>query len=528
MRRDVAVKAGVLVGPDDDLATVAALRGVGCYPRGGVEGGALGVGHVSVSALVVAPDQHLATGQLAAGVDAGTVQVYRVAGQQHAAAVLAGGVDLARAEQVAAGTRAKRADVDAATVAQGAAGAQLCAHTLHDLLARQCDAATRSAAALGRDGGALPDMRGSHADLAALHAVGMQRAVQQGHTVGADGDVAAAPAGAGGINSARVEHGVGLQRNVAAEQGDVAVTVLHRTGFDLAGVVDYAGQQRLFGPRRHDDPAAVGPDQPAVVGQAVEHALVDLHLDQTVAVEVERGGAARAQYHGAQRGRDRALVANGVAQQGHKATVGGSDAALVDDAARGTGAIAAERSCIATQAGVMQVECGGHQAADIDLGTGPEQDAVGVDQIDLAVGAQVAQDLAAVGIKNAVDGNGRGRGLHEVDRLLHGDVEAFPGQREVLAGLGDGGVGPGLRNGARACADLSARRPGLRKGCQVQAPRERYGPCDQTATGAGLATPFGVFGHRDHDTQSGVPDETVDAVHGGVAFHLGRSFLDQT
>ena len=115
--------------------------------------------------------------------------------------------------------------------------------------------------------------------------------------------------------------------------------VLDRARFDLAGVVHHAGQQRILGARAHEHQTAIGLNQSAVFYQAVEQALVDLHMDQAVAVEVERDGVARTQRHRAQRGGDAALVADLLAQQCHIATTGRVDRALVDDAG---GAIAAE------------------------------------------------------------------------------------------------------------------------------------------------------------------------------------------
>ena len=95
---------------------------------------------------------------------------------------------------------------------------------------------------------------------------------------------------------------------------------------------------------------------------------------------------------------------------------------------------------IAVQAGVVDVQSRGDQAADVDLRALAEQDAVRVDQIHLAVGVQMAEDLRAVGVGDAVDRYRAGRiGLLEVDRFVRGDVEALPVGRQVLAGLVDGG-----------------------------------------------------------------------------------------
>ena len=117
------------------------------------------------------------------------------------------------------------------------------------------------------------------------------------------------------------------------------------------------------------------------------------------------------------------MVADGVAEQRNIAALGGIDAATVNDA---TLALAAEGLGIAVQAGVIHVQGGSHQPADIDLGTRAEQDAVGVDQVHLPVGIEVTEDLGAAGVKDAVDRDGGSRGLNEIDSLLRPNVEAFP------------------------------------------------------------------------------------------------------
>ena len=330
--------------------------------------------------------------------------------------------------------------------------------------------------------------------------------------------------GGAGFNKATVAaiRGTGIERTAhiggalrhTAQQDDGAVVLLHRARFDDAGVVDHAGKQCVFGARAHQDIAAVGADQPAVFGQAVQYPLVHLHLDHAVVLERKGGGTTCPQCHCAQRRGDRALVADGVAEQGDVTTRAaracGIDCALVDDAA-GTGA--AERSAAAIQAGVIDAERGGHQCADVNQRVLPEQDAVGVDQVHLPVGVEAPEDLCAVGVEDAVDCDGGCRRLHEVDRLLRCNIEAVPVEREVLAGLIDGGGRPGLGDAARAGAHLPAHGFSLREGRQEQAPRQRHGAGQQSPAGAGLAPPFGVFCHRHQNAQRTAPDQAVDTVH---------------
>ncbi len=53
----------------------------------------------------------------------------------------------------------------------------------------------------------------------------------------------------------------------------------------------------------------------------------------------------------------------------------------------------------------MKIQRRGNQSADVDLRARTEQDAVRIDQVHLAVGIQMPEDLRAVGIEYPVDGN---------------------------------------------------------------------------------------------------------------------------
>jgi len=108
----------------------------------------------------------------------------------------------------------------------------------------------------------------------------------------------------------------------------------------------------------------------------------------------------------------------------------GVKGAVIDDAA---GARAAEGLWRHREGAVIQVEGRGDQASHIDFGAHAEQDAVGVDQINLAIGIQMPEDHAAIGVEDAVDRD-RGRiGLNEIDRFLRCDIEGVPVEGEILA-----------------------------------------------------------------------------------------------
>ncbi|MCY1454599.1 hypothetical protein D9M71_716760 [compost metagenome] len=97
-------------------------------------------------------------------------------------------------------------------------------------------------------------------------------------------------------------------------------------------------------------------------------------------------------------------------------------------------AIALETVVASGEVGVADAQGGGDQTADIHLGTGTEQHAVGIDQEDPAIGVQLAHDFGAVDAKYAVKCNRVGAGLVEGDLLPGTNIEALPVDRGTCAG----------------------------------------------------------------------------------------------
>jgi len=236
-----------------------------------------------------------------------------------------------------------------------------------------------------------------------------------------------------------------------AQQFDGAVMVFQRAGFDHPVVVHRRLQQGIRGLRRHQHGAAVGADQLLVLRQCVERALVDLDADQLVSDEIQRHLVAGGERHGAKLGLEQAFVADLPAQQGDVAAVPCRDGALVDDAA----AAAGETEAPGEEVGIAQIERGSHQAADVDLGAGAEQEAVGVEEENLAVGVKASVNGAGVAAQDAVEGNGAAAGLIEIDGLARGDVEVLPVDGEFGAGLGNRQRVAALAYAAAPGADLS-------------------------------------------------------------------------
>ena len=112
-------------------------------------------------------------------------------------------------------------------------------------------------------------------------------------------ETATAAIGRTGVQSAAHFHRAAFH---AAHQLDDAVDVLQRLRLNHAGVVDCIGQQAACRLGGHQHLATVGPEQPAVFNQRVDHALIDGDTQELVACDVERDCAACGQGDGAQLG----------------------------------------------------------------------------------------------------------------------------------------------------------------------------------------------------------------------------------
>ncbi|MEN3950023.1 hypothetical protein WJU17_00630 [Iodidimonas sp. SYSU 1G8] len=167
----------------------------------------------------------------------------------------------------------------------------------------------------------------------------------------------------------------------AAKQQDGAVAGADAARLDDAGVVDHRLEQLASGLRGHDDLAAIGADNAAILDQRVDGALVHRDVEQPVRGDVESDRLTRDERDGAQFRDDQAFVRYGGAQQRDVATIG-IDHALIAHGA----ALAGELMASGHEIGVADIERGGHQPADIDLRPDAEQHAVGVDEEDFAVG----------------------------------------------------------------------------------------------------------------------------------------------
>ena len=343
------------------------------------------------------------------------------------------------------------------------------------------------------------------AGLAVRRQGGHPGAVLNLHMGAAGVDKAAVAAiGRAGVKGAGHLHGAAGE---VAEQDDLAVLLTQGARFDHASVVDHRLEQRLSGMGGEQHLAAVGADQLMVFRQGIGHGFVDLHMEQAVAGEIQGHRIARRQDHAALVGDDGALIADGAAEQGDAATVRRGDLAVVDHA--GIAAVTLEGVAAGFEVAVADIQGGGHQAADVDLGTPAEQHAVGVDQEHPTVGIELAHDLRAIGAEHAVQRNRVAAGLVEGHLVTGSDIETLPVDGEFIAGLVDHHLMVRWR------ADLPLSRDHLATGGQVGGARHgrqqqsgcQYGAC-------ALAPTAGMFIGDAPGAEAWVPDEGIGAVHG--------------
>ena len=231
--------------------------------------------------------------------------------------------------------------------------------------------------------------------------------------------------------------------------------------FQHAGIVDDAARHGLGAGRGQQDGTALGADGLIVGDQRIDRAGADIKANQPVTGKIEPDAFAGTHGDRSLWRADGAVVGDARRDEGQIAAGRGSDLPLVGDAA----AVAAEDVIAGQEIGVADIQGGGDQPADIDARAAAEQDAVGVDEEDLAVGGQLALDARGGGAAGAVEGDGGTVGLLEIDGCLAADVEVLPVDDGALAALVDRHGRAGAADGGLSGADLPAA--GQRRGGQV-------------------------------------------------------------
>ncbi len=291
-----------------------------------------------------------------------------------------------------------------------------------------------------------------------------------------------------------------------AQQHDLAFfTAGQGMRFDHARIIDDTRRQFARRLGRQVDLAAIGTDGAAILDQGIERALRHLQLDGTT--QVQRDRAACTHQHAAGMGSDGAAVADLRGHQRDIATIGSTDGALIDDA---SASLAAEDMLVASQAGSVDIEGRSNKSTHIDLRGAAKQDAVRVDQVDLAVGIKSPEDLRTIAVENAVDGERAGRRLHEVDGFLAAHIEAGPVQRSLLARLLNRRCRAGLGDGRRAGHHLASRGSGTGGASQRQ--RRHGGRGRGQLAASALAAPARRLGNGNPGVQNMTPDESINVI----------------
>ena len=220
-------------------------------------------------------------------------------------------------------------------------------------------------------------------------------------------------------------------------QHDLAVALYRRARFDdtlhvdgvIHHVLGHANRQQHHGSAVGADGAAVA-DQRLQLGsvggkQAFRHAVVDRQLNQAVAMEVKREGIARCQRNMAEPGVNHPAVLDPRRDKRDQAALGRGDPAAVDHrAARIAARIEAETAGLEVLVG--DIVRRRDQAPDIDPCRLAEQDAVGVDEHDPAVGGELPENVGVFVAPDPVQRNRGRRRLLEVRMLVCVDRERTP------------------------------------------------------------------------------------------------------
>ena len=72
---------------------------------------------------------------------------------------------------------------------------------------------------------------------------------------------------------------------------------------------------------------------------------------------------------------------------------------------------------------VADVQAGSEQAGDVDGRVAAEHDAVAIDEENLTIGDEVAENLAGILVEDAVQRGSRGGRLQELDSLVGSDIK---------------------------------------------------------------------------------------------------------
>ena len=234
------------------------------------------------------------------------------------------------------------------------------------------------------------------------------------------------PVGRRGVN----DMAVGDSSMAAGQANSTAVAGANAARLDDAGIVNRQARQLVGGLDGHNNIAAIGLNNAAVIDIGVYHRAFDLNRHR--ATQVETHALASTQQDVATFGIEAADIFHFGGNHHHK-TAGASDyVALVDDDPRGTtreGVIAGHKVF------VRDVQGRGHQPGNIDHRALTKHDAVGVDQKYSAVGDQRTANLRGITAEYAVQRHRATGRLQVLDTIALTDVVTLPVDRHPIAAL---------------------------------------------------------------------------------------------
>ena len=226
---------------------------------------------------------------------------------------------------------------------------------------------------------------------------------------------------------------------VTAVEEDLAFFVFaQRLSFDGASIVDDGTQDVAGALGGHDDIAAVGFEAAAVESLRFSQFTVDGEVEFIVI------GCRKGQVLGCGHGKGAAFIGNGAlvfdvgCMKGNQAALC-FNLAFIDDSRRRV-LIEAQAQAVFAVAKVLhgfivEAGCRCDETADVNAGILGKDDAIRVDQDDVAIGIEIPGNDRLLPPGDAVQGNRIAVGLGIADRFILGDIEFRPVNRHALAVL---------------------------------------------------------------------------------------------
>ena len=302
-----------------------------------------------------------------------------------------------------------------------------------------------------------------------------------------------------------------------AQQQNLAVSLLDSPGPDQPLIVDHRAGQLPRHPGGHQHPAAVGAELAEVLhpGPSGKARLIHRQADQLIPLQIEGKAVAGGESHLAEPGLDHPGVCRVITGQDDITALRRLKQPLVDHLGIRQPLEPAETIATGQEIIVGDIMGGGEQAVDADLGPGGEEDPVGVDQKDLAVGLKLAENLAGVGPGHPVEGDAACPRLLEADQLWAGDGKTVPVDDRLVALLADpGGAGIGAADACYPGDHLLAGRTGPgRQGGKKDCRRQERVAGDDCACRPRATVPLGDLGGNVPTPLCLAPYKSIGPVH---------------